>query len=315
MSQDLRFLSDFAIAQRDFERRRLAGKGNVFYRLEEHANNSKRSNEVFLIFEGKSWTFKQYYDTVLRYAGWLSGTHKVVAGEIVALDFLNCPAFLFLTLAIWSLGASPAFINHNLTSRPLIHSVRVSTARLLIVDPELELKVLTDETKESFGASNFRNNAFPLETIVLDEGLQKSLNYFPPYRAPDAARSIDKPSSIAALMYTSGTTGLPKAAIVPWGRMGIGGDLCSRLLGMRSVDKRNPDRFYTGYVIKSPSIECFNAHNLVPQDATVPHNCLHTWLQSLSAIGHDSSHEQEILRLEVLGRSQDVAGHDNPIRG
>ena len=114
-------------------------------------------------------------DNVVRYAGWLHKTHNVVAGEIVALDFMNCPAFLFLVVAVWSLGASPAFINHNLTSKPLIHSVRVSTARVLIVDPEVAAKALTDETKEAFLAPNFRNNAFPLEFTVLHEGRQKSL--------------------------------------------------------------------------------------------------------------------------------------------
>lgn len=158
---------------------------------------------------------------------------------------MNCPAFLFLVVAVWSLGASPAFINHNLTSKPLIHSVRVSTARVLIVDPEVAAKALTDETKEAFLAPNFRNNAFPLEFTVLHEGLQKSLNYFPPYRAPDAVRAISKPSQTAVLMYTSGTTGLPKAAIVPWSRTAIGGDLCAKLLGLRPVTHKNPDRFYT----------------------------------------------------------------------
>lgn len=245
LSNDFAFLSSFATAQRNFEKRRQANRANIFYKLEEHATNPKIANEIFLIYEGKSWTFKQYYDTVLRYAGWLHKTHNVVSGEIVALDFMNCPAFLFLTLAIWSLGASPAFINCNLTSRPLIHSVRVSTARLCILDPDLESKALTDETRQAFLAPNFRNNAFPLEIVVLGEGLQKSLDYFPLYRAPDVARNIDKPSSLAALMYTSGTTGLPKAAIVPWTRMGVGGDMCAGILGLRSVTHKTPDRFYT----------------------------------------------------------------------
>lgn len=83
---------------------------------------------------------------------------------------------------------------------------------------------------------------------MLDEGLQKSLNYFPTYRAPDAVRHVDNPAAIAVLMYTSGTTGLPKAAIVPWSRMLMGGDICARILGLRAVDTRKPDRFYTGYV-------------------------------------------------------------------
>ncbi|KAJ9652032.1 long-chain fatty acid transporter fat1 [Neophaeococcomyces mojaviensis] len=242
---DIAFLSGFATSQRQFAKREKAKRISNFCVLEEHATNAKTANEIFLIYEGKSWTFKQSYDTVLRYAGWLYRTHGVVSGEIVALDFMNSPQFLFLLMAVWSLGASPAFINYNLTSKPLIHSVRVSTARLLIVDPEVAPKALTDETKEAFLAPNFRNNAFPLEIAVLHTGLQSSLNYFPPYRAPDTVHGAIKPTDVAALMYTSGTTGMPKAAIVPWSRMSIGGNLCGKILGLRPVNSRKPDRFYT----------------------------------------------------------------------
>lgn len=245
LSDDYAFLSSFAKAQRDHDKRIAANRVNLFYKLEEHAHNPKTADKTFLIYEGKSWTFRQAYDNALRYAGWLHKTHNVVAGEIVALDFMNSASFIFLTLAIWSLGAAPAFINYNLTSKSLIHSVRISTARLLIVDPELESKALTNETKGEFLRPNFRNNAFPLEIAVLTEGLQKSLDYFPPHRAPDAARNIDKPSALACLMYTSGTTGMPKAAIVPWSRQAVGGMLGAGMLGLRPVTHRRPDRFYT----------------------------------------------------------------------
>lgn len=242
---DLTLLRGRISAQRAFDKRWNDDRGNSFYALEEHANNPKIANEIFLIFEGKSWTFKQFYDLVLRYAGWLHETHNVVAGEIVALDFANSPAYLCLVTAVWSLGAYPALINYNLTSTPLIHSVRVSTARLLIVGSETASNALTKETKAAFLAPNFRNNAFPLEICVLDHGLESSLEYFPPYRAPDAARSAADPTQMAALMFTSGTTGLPKAAILPWVKTGFGALLTTRILGLRSVTHKKPDRFYS----------------------------------------------------------------------
>lgn len=145
----------------------------------------------------------------------------------------------------WSLGASPALINYNLVGKSLIHCVKVSTARLLLVDPEVAPKALTKDVCAAFDAPNFRNNAFALEYAILEEGLQKSLNYFPPYRAPDTVRVIDSPGSFADLMYTSGTTGLPKAAIQPWSRVAIGGDLCARMLSLKTASRKDRDRFYT----------------------------------------------------------------------
>lgn len=245
LDADYDFFRAYVGAQRAFRKRFEKGQGNSFYALEDHVNDPKVADKTFLIFEGQTWTFKQFYDLVLRYAGWLHTTHRVVPGEIVALDFTNCPAFLCLIIAIWSLGASPALINYNLTSKSLIHCVKVSTARLLIVDPEVAPKALTDETKEAFLSPRFRNDAFPLEIAVLDPDLESSLVDFPPYRAPDSAREVEKPTVAAVLIYTSGTTGMPKAAIVPWSKTAPGAYFTGKILGLRSVAHKKPDRYYT----------------------------------------------------------------------
>ncbi|OQV06158.1 AMP-binding enzyme domain-containing protein [Cladophialophora immunda] len=245
VSVDLELILSLLASQRAFAKREAADRANSFYLLEGHAHNPKVADKAFIIYQGKTWTFKQTYDMVLRYAGYLHTTHSVLPGEIVAMDFMNSPQFLFLAMALWSLGALPAFINYNLTSTSFVHSVKTSSARLLIVDPEIESKVLTEETKSVFSAPNFRNNAFPLEVAVLTTGLQSSLEYFPPYRAPDSARSGVVGRAPCVLISTSGTTGLPKAAIVPWDRTVVGSGLVSRWINLRPVTSSNPDRYYT----------------------------------------------------------------------
>lgn len=54
--------------------------------------------------------------------------------EVVAMDFVNSEVFIWVWFGLWSIGAKPAFINYNLTGAPLFHTVRTSTARLVLVD-------------------------------------------------------------------------------------------------------------------------------------------------------------------------------------
>lgn len=245
LPNDYHYLKAYFQSTRELANREKDKRLNLFYKLEEHAQNPRIANKTFLIYEDKHWTFKQTYELVLRYAGWLHNTHNVVAGEIIALDFMNSPEFLFLVLAIWSLNAAYAAVNYNLTGPSFIHSVKASTSRLLIIESEVALSALNKETRAAFDAPDFRNHTFPLEYVVFDHGLSTSMNYFPSYRAPDGVRESTKGADIAALMYTSGTTGYPKAAIIPWSRMFAAGDGYRRLLFLEPVTSKKPDVFYT----------------------------------------------------------------------
>ncbi|KEF63076.1 uncharacterized protein A1O9_01052 [Exophiala aquamarina CBS 119918] len=269
VSVDAQLIGHLAKTQKAMEKREKADRLNSFYLIEEHAQNPKVRDCIFIIYQGKSWTFKQTYDMVLRYAGYLHSQHGVQQGEIIALDFMNSPQFMFLVMALWSLGALPAFINYNLTSTAFVHSVRVSTARLLIIDPEVEPKALTPETRAILEAPNFRNDAFPLEIAVLTPGLESSLCYYPPYRAPDTARSGNIQRTPCVLIYTSGTTGLPKAAKVPWDRTVRGAGLVGGWLPINPVTSKNPDRYYTAMPLYHGSAFQLCFHTCLSRPATL----------------------------------------------
>lgn len=269
VSVDLELLSALTASRLAFARRERADRVNSFYILEEHASNPKVADKTFLIYQGRRWTYKETHTMVMRYAGFLHSHYSILPGEIIAMDFMNSPQFLFLAMALWSLGALPAFINYNLTSTPFVHSVRTSSARLLIIDPEIAPKVLTPETKEALAAPNFRNNALPLEVLVLTTGIQSSLEYFPPYRAPDSARSGLIGRSPCVLISTSGTTGLPKAAIVPWDRTQVGAGLIARWIGLRPVTSSRPDRYYTAMPLYHSSAFQLGFHCCLIRGATL----------------------------------------------
>ncbi len=276
LNNDWRILTSLTWARIRQARLEKTDRINVFYSLEEFAKSAKTRDLPFLVYEGTTWSFQQTYDTVLGYAAWLQ-SQGVRSKDIVALDFMNCPQFVFLWLALWSLGAVPAFINYNLTGKPLIHSIRVSTARLLIVDPEIKsaltpeveaeitsrtfLSSTTNSSSSSSSSSSSKNNnnssrnsssnssSIPkptsrLKIVHFTSDLQSSLTHQPAYRAPDSARSKTLPRDLAILIYTSGTTGLPKPAICSWNKLHIGGAYVASWMGLRPATSKMPDRFY-----------------------------------------------------------------------
>lgn len=107
---------------------------SLFYALEAQATSANRHRPwIISAHSGEQWTYAEAYEIVLQYAAWLK-TKGVRKEDVVAIDFMNSDVFIWLWFALWSIGAKPAFINYNLTGAPLFHTVRTSTARLVLVD-------------------------------------------------------------------------------------------------------------------------------------------------------------------------------------
>jgi acyl-CoA synthetase (AMP-forming)/AMP-acid ligase II len=240
---------------------------NLYYDLEIHATSS-RSNHPWIIFQGQTWTYAQAYDAVLRYGSWLK-SKGVEKDEIVAMDFVNSEVFIWIWFGLWSIGAKPAFINTNLTGKPLVHTIKTSTARLVLVDENGRDKVQEEVMKEhgftplgdlkyefDMDASDIpqsvRNQTSPPQTLEsatpeakakrqlqimhFDKSLEAQVLACPATRQPDSTRQGQTRTSMAMLIYTSGTTGLPKAAVMAWGKCSIGGKWVSQWLGLTSRD-------------------------------------------------------------------------------
>lgn len=188
-----------------------ANKTNAFYVLEAHATNPKSANRTFLLFEDKAWTYAETYTMALRYGTYLKQVHGVKEKDVVALDCQNSDLFVFCWFGLWSIGATPAFINHHLTAKPLAHSLRSSTAKLVLVDPHVQ-DTLTEEVRAEVPSN--------VDFIILDSDLRRKIESMPdPVRYPDSVRSVERYVGMAILIYTSGTTGLPKPAVVSWAKI------------------------------------------------------------------------------------------------
>ena len=181
---------------------------------------------MFLIFQGRQWTYKETYDTALKYGTWLKTKYNVKAKEIVAMDFMNSEKFIFMWLGLWAIGAKPAFINYNLTGKALAHCIRVSTSRLMFIDMEVVEK-LTQEVRDDLPGVQFE----PFKPELVAEVISTDA-----IREPDSVRSEDKPQNMAILIYTSGTTGLPKGAIVSWAKIIVASGVVPSWMRMTQKD-------------------------------------------------------------------------------
>lgn len=202
---------------------------SLFYTLENHAQG-KWANEVFLIFEGRQWTFKETYETVLKYGTWFKKNYDVKPKQIVAMDFMNSEKFIFVWFGLWSIGAKPAFINYNLTGKALTHCIRACTTRLILIDTQVQDAVGADVRAELPG----------VEFVVFTPELEAEVEATEAIRAPDWTRSEDKAQNMAKLVFTSGTTGLPKPAIVSWTKCNVGSMLFPSWTSLA-----RPDIYYT----------------------------------------------------------------------
>lgn len=109
----------------DFMTERVVKKRVLTYHILEDQALRNRPNRPFLIFEGKTWTYKQFFEAITRVGNWLMNDIGVQVGEMVAIDGGNSPEYLMLWFALDAIGACISYINWNLTGAGLVHCAKV----------------------------------------------------------------------------------------------------------------------------------------------------------------------------------------------
>jgi acyl-CoA synthetase (AMP-forming)/AMP-acid ligase II len=108
------------------------------------------------------------YERINQFGHWFL-TQGVTPGDLVALYMQNSPDFIFAWLGLWSIGAAPAMINFHLTEKALIHCLRISGARLVLIDDDPELIARIE------GVALAIENELGLSPVILNSELKTEL--------------------------------------------------------------------------------------------------------------------------------------------
>lgn len=178
-----------------------------------------------LIFEDESFTYQQVNEWSNRAANGLANL-GVTRGDRVALWLPNLPAFVFAYLGIQKLGAIAVTINNALKGEETQFILNDSSAKVLITTASLytslDLAGLP-HLQQSIVTEGDERGALPFATWIATASSERTA----------LELTADDP---AALLYTSGTTGFPKGALLSHGNVISNGQVCRESFGLTSDD-------------------------------------------------------------------------------
>jgi fatty-acyl-CoA synthase len=161
-----------------------------------------------ITFEGKTITYAELDAMANRYAHWAKG-QGITRGQTVALFMPNRLEYMAIWYGLNKVGVATALINNQLTGAALAHCLNISQALHCIVDAETS--PCFEDVK---GQLSRHMHQWVLGTAHGEQrDLVKALKSCSQLR-PDreTARDGITAKDTALFIFTSGTTGLPKAA-------------------------------------------------------------------------------------------------------
>jgi fatty-acyl-CoA synthase len=176
---------------------------------------ARYGDNVFIKFGDEQFTYRQANETVNRYAAVLAA-RGVGHGDVVGVMLRNSPQSVLLMLAVVKCGAVAGMLNYHQRGKVLAHSIGLLGAKAVVSELDL-IEPITESGADTTG-------------LMTVEDLQRLSATAPTTNPATTAAVLAKDK--AFYIFTSGTTGMPKASVMThyrWLRAlaGFGG------LGMR----------------------------------------------------------------------------------
>lgn len=167
----------------------------------------KFSGQDLAVYAGRRLTYQEAQEQAARLALLLVERYEIRNSDRVALAMRNSSEWLVSFLAIVSLGAVPALVNSRGTAEEIAYCVMNTNCKLLLTDH------LTEIGLDATAAGTLKRITFDIGTAFkLKAGSGDSLAM--DGIAPALKQTPSDPDDVAIIMFTSGTTGRPKAALL-----------------------------------------------------------------------------------------------------
>ncbi|MET7770374.1 fatty-acid--CoA ligase FadD5 [Nocardia sp. NPDC005366] len=188
------------------------------------AHAQMRPDEVALRFRGVDTTWKQFHERSLKFADALA-RRGVGFGDRVLILALNYPEYLEAVFGINALGAIAVPVNFRLTPPEVAYIVSDSGAKAIVTDTVLQpLATAVQAQSPTLQTCVVIGGASGDGVVGFDDALAEEGEPHTPIDIPE-----DTPSLI---MYTSGTTGSPKGAVLSYANMNAQALTCIRALAI-----------------------------------------------------------------------------------
>jgi acyl-CoA synthetase (AMP-forming)/AMP-acid ligase II len=163
---------------------------------------AQRPDQVAITFGGSKWTWAELATRVRRNAAAQRAEGLRAGDRIAVLDF-NHPSCLELTLACAQVGTANAVVNFRLAPPEMVYVINDAQARLLFVGPEFAVPI-----------EQIRSQLPTVERVIRIGGPEDEYEPWLAAQEPDAEARPAQPEDCFVQLYTSGTTGFPKGAML-----------------------------------------------------------------------------------------------------
>jgi len=156
-------------------------------------------------FEGTLTTYDEFEARANQFANWAL-EQGLTTGDCVALFMENRPDYVAFWYGMSKIGIVTALINSNLEGDALAHCINIADAKRIIIGTEQDSAIRS--------SAGLFTSAPAVWSLGGSEGLdlEAALKGTPATRPSREHRAALRGRDLCLYVYTSGTTGLPKAA-------------------------------------------------------------------------------------------------------